>query len=77
MFNGPNNSGKQFDVINEENEVIGSFDDVAEAVACGNAAHWSHGKCNIRRDRTITAASHASSMAAQKARMAAFYDALA
>lgn len=74
MFNGQNNSGKQFDVINEENEVIGSFDDVADAVACGNAAHWSNGKCNIRRDRSITAARHASTMAAQKQRMADFYN---
>lgn len=74
MFNGQNSSGKQFDVINEDNEVIGSFDDVAQAVSCGNYAHWSHGKCNIRRDRTIAAALHTSSMAAQKLRMATFYD---
>lgn len=74
MFNGKNSSGKQFDVVNEENEVIGSFDTVGEAVACAKSAHWLNGVCNIRRDREITKSMHASTMQAKKLRMAAFYD---
>ncbi len=68
MYSGKNDSGKQFDVVNEDHEVIGSFDTVSEAVACGKSAHWSEGQCNIRRDITITSRLHASYMAAPTSR---------
>ena len=68
MFSGKNESGKMFEVINEEREVIGAFDELAGAVACGKAAHWVEGNIDIRRD----AEKHASHYAESKARYAAF-----
>lgn len=62
MFNGTNNSGKLYDVVNEDGEVLGSFDEIADAVECGRAAPWHAGEVKIRRDVTINARSHARTM---------------
>ena len=63
MFNGTNPSGKLFDVINEDNEVIGSFDDRSDMIACALSAHWSQGECTVRRDQAISDAQHLASRA--------------
>lgn len=54
MFNGQNASGKEFDVIDEDGDILGSFEFHADAVACGRAAPWYAGECNIRRDLSRT-----------------------
>jgi hypothetical protein len=52
MFAGINDSGKEFDVIDEEREVIGSFDDREEASSFASSAPWYFGACNIRHDKS-------------------------
>lgn len=75
MRNGNNASGMLFDVVDEDGDVIGSFDDIGEAVSCGRSAPWYHGACDIRRDAVIVAEMHASSMRARSDWARAFYDA--
>ena len=53
MFNGHNESNKEFDVIDEEHELLGSFDDRDDALRCGRAAPWFAGNVRIRRDLRI------------------------
>lgn len=77
MFTGKNESGKMFDVINEEKEVIGSFDEIRDAIACVKSAPWYEGDCDIRRSADLREAAHASCMRAQKTRTADFYLAFA
>jgi hypothetical protein len=50
MFNGHNESGKEFDVIDEDGDVLGSFLDVDDAVKCARAAPWYAGNIRVRRD---------------------------
>lgn len=50
MFNGQNVGGKEFEVIDEDGDVLGSFAECWEAVECGKRAPWYVGKVNIRRD---------------------------
>jgi hypothetical protein len=50
VFNGPNESEKEFEVIDEEGDVLGSFDDRDDALRCGRAAPWFAGNVRIRRD---------------------------
>ena len=71
MINGTNASGKLFDVVDEDGKVLGSFDHISDAVACGQAAPWYAGKVNICRDRTITAATHSRTMSLAAANRAA------
>ncbi len=68
MFSGKNESGKMFEVINEEREVLGAFDELSDAVACGKAAHWTDGVIDIRRDSELYARYYAEG----KVRHAAF-----
>jgi hypothetical protein len=63
MFNGTNPSGKLFDVVDEDGAVLGSFDEIGDAVTCGRAAPWWHGQVNIRRDAGILARRHAANQA--------------
>lgn len=58
LVNGNNASGKKFDVVDEDGEVLGSFDDMGDAFACGKAAPWFAGAVNIRRDVGIHQRSH-------------------
>ena len=73
MRNGNNASGMLFDVIDEDGDVIGSFDDINQAVSCGRSAPWYCGVCDIRRDVGIVASMHASSMQARRDWAKAFY----
>ena len=50
MFHGNNTSGKEFDVIDEDGDVLGSFDLVGDAQACAKSAPWYAGAVRIRRD---------------------------
>lgn len=63
LINGTNQSGKLFDVVDEDGVVLGSFDFISEAVECGRAAPWYAGKVNIRRDSKINMQNHARTMA--------------
>lgn len=58
MINGTNTSGKKFDVVDEDGEVLGSFDDMADALACGKAAPWFAGQVTIRRDSAVHHSDH-------------------
>ena len=50
MFNGTNDSGKEFDVLDEEGVLLGSFEAHGDAIACARHAPWYAGKVGIRRD---------------------------
>lgn len=62
MFTGNNTSGKEFDTIDEDGDVLGSFDNIGDALACAKAAPWWAGKAQIRRDRATVARRHAETM---------------
>jgi hypothetical protein len=53
LINGNNASGKLFDVVDEDGDVLGSFDHISDATECGRAAPWHAGNVNIRRDLSI------------------------
>lgn len=72
IITGTNPSGKMFDVVDEDGDVLGSFDHIDDAVACGRAAPWWAGLVNIRRDAAMRARQHAANMAAQRERILAF-----
>lgn len=59
LINGDNQSGKMFDVVDEDGDVLGSFDEIGCAIACGRTAPWWAGSVSIRRDRSLNAARHA------------------
>lgn len=59
LINGYNASGKLFDVVGEDGDVLGSFDTSSEAIDCARAAPWWAGLVNIRRDRALNALQHA------------------
>lgn len=59
LINGDNQSGKMFDVVDEDGDVLGSFDEIGRAIACGRTAPWWAGSVNIRRDHSLNAAHHA------------------
>lgn len=63
LINGNNESGKLFDVVDEDGQVLGSFDHIDDAATCGRAAPWYSGRVNIRRDIKINSANHARAMA--------------
>lgn len=58
LISGKNASGKKFDVVDEDGDVFGSFNDMGDAVSCGQAAPWFAGEINIRRDIEIHQRSH-------------------
>lgn len=72
MFTGNNPSQKEFDVIDEDGDVLGSFNEVSDALACAKSAPWWHGTIRIRRDRDIVARRHAVAMRDKAEREAAF-----
>ncbi len=59
LINGDNKRGKMFDVVDEDGDVLGSFDEIGDAIDCGKAAPWWAGCVNIRRDRSLNAMRHA------------------
>ena len=59
LITGTNPSGKMFDVVDEDGDVLGSFDEIGDAVSCGRAAPWWAGQVNIRRDGRLYAEQHA------------------
>lgn len=59
LINGNNANGKLFDVLDEAGDVLGSFDAIGDAIACGHAAPWWAGSINIRRDRALNEIQHA------------------
>jgi hypothetical protein len=59
LISGINKSGKMFDVVDEDGDVLGSFDEIGDAIDCGRAAPWWAGSVNIRRDRSLNATQHA------------------
>ena len=56
MFHGENNSGKEFDVIDEDGELLGSFNHHGDAVKCLRAAPWFAGECRVRVDKRYSVA---------------------
>lgn len=55
MFNGTNASGKEFDVIDEDGEVMSSHDefaDAADALRLAAGFFLSRGVCRLRRDQS-------------------------
>lgn len=58
LISGINPSGKLFDVVDEDGDVLGSFDTSSEACDCARAAPWWAGQVNIRRDRALDALQH-------------------
>ena len=58
LINGHNKSGKMYDVVDEDGDVLGSFDEIVDAVDCGRAAPWWAGCVNIRRDSSLNAMQH-------------------
>ena len=50
MFNGNNDSGKEFDALDEEGILLGSFEAHGDATACARQAPWYPGKVGSRRD---------------------------
>ena len=50
MFNGTNDSGKEFDVLDEEGVLLGTFEAHGDATACARSAPWYAGRVGIRRD---------------------------
>lgn len=55
MFSGKN-SEKEFEILNEEMEVIAEFDRHSDCVHFLKSVQWFHGKCNVRRDRRFASA---------------------
>ena len=72
MFSGTNPSGLEFEVIDGDGDVLGSFHAHAEALACGRAVPWYAGDCRIRRDPAVVARLHAETMAHQANRIRQF-----
>ncbi len=68
----PNASGKAFDVIDEDHDVLGSFDDIADAAACAKSAPWWSGEVRIRRCCGIVARHHAQELRYRAEAEAAF-----
>lgn len=66
LINGDNQSGKMFDVVDEDGDVLGSFDDIGCAIDYGRTAPWWAGSVNIRRDRSLNAARHVSTCPASR-----------
>lgn len=62
LINGNNKSGKLFDVVGDDGDVLGSFDAVSDAIECGHSAPWYMGKVNIRRDVDINRSNHVRTM---------------
>lgn len=58
LINGNNQSGKLFDVVDEDGDVLGSFDEIDCAIDCGRTAPWWAGSVNIRRDRSLNSIRH-------------------
>jgi hypothetical protein len=59
LINGDNRSGKMFDVVDEDGDLLGSFDEIGDAIDCGQAAPWWAGCVKIRRDHSLDAIRHA------------------
>jgi hypothetical protein len=62
MFTGTNPSGLEFDVIDEDGDVLGSFANFSDACACAKAAPWWHGQTRLRRDRATLERRHAAEL---------------
>jgi hypothetical protein len=72
LINGNNKSGKMFDVVDEDGDVLGSFDEIGDAIECGHAAPWWTGSVNIRRDRAFHALLHTRNQELQRLARLAF-----
>lgn len=70
MFFGDNVSCSEFEVIDEDFDVLGAFTSCEKAIACANSAPWWHGEVRIRRDRGIVNARHQRAIANQRERLA-------
>ncbi|CAG9236891.1 hypothetical protein PSP6_700001 [Paraburkholderia tropica] len=55
MFNGHNKSNWEYDVIDEDGDVLGSFDYAQDATRCATSAPWYAGEVRIRRDHKARA----------------------